>query len=416
MSSLSASELRAERRLQDRGQQFVERADLVAHADRVVQHVAEVRAHRVGDDVDLPLGELLSGTSSGETARRSDISSRLSWYSRADVVVRSSEDRGLQFLDVLLDRDRDLDEVVDHQVGDRVEHRGGAEASRSGCSSSRRRSSASPPCSPWRTVITYGAPRKTMTSPVSTTSLVAVSSLVLDVPRRLQHHEQRVVVVLELGPLVGVDRVLHRERVQSVPARRSTELGLRSARTGPARRSRPLGGHPERLVRRHRRLPAARRRTRRSRRPGLSAVVPGGGRRRARAGAGAGSAGGPAAGEVAMGRRTLRRGAACRCRSSDAPSSGWPRVRSAGRVQRRHAAPRRCRAGGRRRREQDAKRLTRHPAGEMSARGSFSDPERAELTVWRSASSMSATPSRRRASRAGAASAATPRPRPAASR
>jgi len=40
--------------------------------------------------------------------------------------------------------------------------------------------------------------------------------VVLHVGRRLQHHEERVVVALELGPLVGVDGVLHRERVQVV--------------------------------------------------------------------------------------------------------------------------------------------------------------------------------------------------------
>jgi hypothetical protein len=48
-----------ERRLQDRGQQLVEAGHLVAHPDGVVLDVAEVGAHRVGDDVDLPLGQLL---------------------------------------------------------------------------------------------------------------------------------------------------------------------------------------------------------------------------------------------------------------------------------------------------------------------------------------------------------------------
>ena len=39
--------------------------------------------------------------------------------------------------------------------------------------------------------------------------------LLVDVPEGLEHDEQRVVVALDLGPLVGAERVLDGERVQA---------------------------------------------------------------------------------------------------------------------------------------------------------------------------------------------------------
>ena len=48
----------------------------------------------------------------------------------------------------------------------------------------------------------------------------------VDVPERLEHQEQRVVVALELGPLVGVDGVLDGEVVQPEGDRHVLELDL----------------------------------------------------------------------------------------------------------------------------------------------------------------------------------------------
>ena len=77
-----------------------------------------------------------------------------------------------------------------------------------------------------------------MTSPVSTTSLVAVSSVVLDVVDGLEDGEQGVVVPLQLGPLVGVHGVLDGQRVQPELGRRYRRTPPRSARADRSRRSR----------------------------------------------------------------------------------------------------------------------------------------------------------------------------------
>ena len=59
MSSLSASEVRASDACRIEDSSSSRAADLVADPDGVVQDVAEVGAHRLGDAVDLPLGQLL---------------------------------------------------------------------------------------------------------------------------------------------------------------------------------------------------------------------------------------------------------------------------------------------------------------------------------------------------------------------
>ena len=65
----------------------------------------------------------------------------------------------------------------------------------------------------------------------------------VDVPERLEHQEQRVLVALQLGPLVGVDRVLDGEVVQPEGDRHVLQLHLGWARAGRATRSRR---HPSR--------------------------------------------------------------------------------------------------------------------------------------------------------------------------
>ena len=61
----------------------------------------------------------------------------------------------------------------------------------------------------------------------------------VDVAGGLQHDEDHLAVDLELRPLVGVDRVLDRERVQVELALRASRTPPRSARTGRSRRTAP---------------------------------------------------------------------------------------------------------------------------------------------------------------------------------
>ena len=84
-------------------------------------------------------------------------------------------------------------------------------------SRSRRESARSMP-SPWRTVTT----KSRADEHVDLAGLDRV--LLVDVPERLEHEEQRVAVVLELGPLVGVAGVLDGQRVQVEGARDQLEL------------------------------------------------------------------------------------------------------------------------------------------------------------------------------------------------
>ena len=62
--------------------------------------------------------------------------------------------------------------------------------------------------------------------------------VLVDVPERLEHHEQAVVVALELGPLVRVERVLDRQRVQVEDLGDGVQLVARRARAARPRRSR----------------------------------------------------------------------------------------------------------------------------------------------------------------------------------
>ena len=57
-------------------------------------------------------------------------------------------------------------------------------------------------------------------------SPVSMSDVVLDVAQGLQDHEQRLVVDVELGPLVALDRVLDRQRVQLELVVDQRELGV----------------------------------------------------------------------------------------------------------------------------------------------------------------------------------------------
>ena len=76
---------------------------------------------------------------------------------------------------------------------------------------------------PWRTEMTKRSPTKTCVSPNSE----AAGAVEL---RRPQHDEQRSLVLLELGPLMGAERVLDGEIVQP-------ELFLHLAKDLPAART-----------------------------------------------------------------------------------------------------------------------------------------------------------------------------------
>ena len=87
---------------------------------------------------------------------------------------------------------------------------------------------------PWRTVTT----KSLADEHVDLAGLDGV--LLVDVPERLEDEEQRVVVALELGPLVGVDGVLDGQRVQVegraiARARRGWGRGCRPRRSRPGR-------------------------------------------------------------------------------------------------------------------------------------------------------------------------------------
>src|SRR4051794_10283383 len=216
-----------ERGLQDRGQQLVERADLVADAQSVVEDVAEVGAHRVRDDLDRPLGQLHQRDLQRPDGPAQLHQLPLELVDAAHVVgALGAEHRRLQLLDVLLDRGGDVGEGVDDEVGDGVQDGGGAQAQQ-------------------LALVLQPAPQLGQAAVVAVPhgdhivlaeedhDLAGVDDLagggevlVLHVPRRLEHHEQVVVVALQLGPLVGLDGVLDRQGMQPVPLGDRVQLGL----------------------------------------------------------------------------------------------------------------------------------------------------------------------------------------------
>ena len=73
--------------------------------------------------------------------------------------------------------------------------------------------------------------------------------VLVDVPERLEHQEEAVVVVVQLRALVGVDGVLDRERVQAERLRHVAELGLgRLVEPHPHEVARVLRARPEPVV------------------------------------------------------------------------------------------------------------------------------------------------------------------------
>jgi hypothetical protein len=95
--------------------------------------------------------------------------------------------------------------------------------------------------------MTKSRPRNTMSSPVSTISFAVVANRAR-IPDGLDHHEQCVVVALELGPLVGFQRVLDGELVQPEGLHDGLDLvGVRFMHTDPHEPVAALLDLPDRL-------------------------------------------------------------------------------------------------------------------------------------------------------------------------
>ena len=151
------------------------------------------------------------------------------------VALLRREDLLLDVGDVVADALDDVHVVVDDAVDDRVQHGAGPWRRRSGRFSSRSRTSCSPLACPWRTVMTNAS----VDEHHDLAGLdVGVARLALEA-QRLEHHEQRVAVELELRPLMGVDRVLDGELVQLELAPDGVEL-LFGRLDHPEPRERPV--------------------------------------------------------------------------------------------------------------------------------------------------------------------------------
>ena len=100
----------------------------------------------------------------------------------------------------------------------------------------RPRGRAGPRCSPPPAAVPDGDDELVADEQADLAGLDGV--LLVDVPERLQHDEQRVGVALHLGPLMGGEGVLDGERVQVVEVGDRLELVAGRARGDPPRRSR----------------------------------------------------------------------------------------------------------------------------------------------------------------------------------
>ena len=110
----------------------------------------------------------------------------------------------------------------------------GPMASCSGSASSRARTPVSWECEPCRTVTMKFSPRNSMISPFSTICTRVRVGLMVDVADGLEHQEQRTGVAVELGPLVGVHRVLDGQFVQTEELRNVGHLvGVRLVQADP---------------------------------------------------------------------------------------------------------------------------------------------------------------------------------------
>ena len=130
------------------------------------------------------------------------------------------EHLGLDLVHVLLDGVGDRDVLVHDVVGDRVQHGGGPEREllRVGLQLLAHAVQAA---------VLAVAHRHDEVRADERHHLAGLDQLdgggglvVLDVGHRLEHHEQRVLVALQLGPLLRGDGVLHGQLVQAVASRR----------------------------------------------------------------------------------------------------------------------------------------------------------------------------------------------------
>ena len=127
---------------------------------------------------------------------------------RRETSALAAEDLGLDLVDVVLQAVRDGPVVVHDPVHDRVEDGLGPPPQQVGVA-------LQPPphlAQVRRLAVAHGDDEVRADEDVRLAELDRLG--LVDVARRPEHDEERVAVALELRPLVGVERVLHRELVQ----------------------------------------------------------------------------------------------------------------------------------------------------------------------------------------------------------
>ncbi len=145
---------------------------------------------------------------------------------RCALAAARGEHLDLDLVDVVLHRVGDRDVPVDDVVGDGVQHRRGALGQQLGVVLEAVPEGAQGALS----AVPDGDEEVPSGEAHDLAGLddlaVGVELVVLDVVDGLEDREQRVVVALQLGPLVGLDGVLHGQRVQPELAGDTGEFGL----------------------------------------------------------------------------------------------------------------------------------------------------------------------------------------------
>ncbi len=198
--------------LEDRGQQVAVLVDLLHHAGQVVGDVAEVGVQRLRNLLEaVPLGQLLERLEQGMGRPVELEHLPLQVVDALRGVVPSTDSREdllLDLLDVVVEPIHDRQVVVHHLVENPVEHGTGAKCEQVGA-----------------VLDPLPHPRETGGRPVAHRNdelpaqvegdLAEVDDFIcVDIACRLEHHEQGVVVDLELGPLVTKPSVFDGEFVE----------------------------------------------------------------------------------------------------------------------------------------------------------------------------------------------------------
>ena len=237
MSSFWRTDGLGEVGLQRAREQVAEALDPAGDAQQVVVDVAEVRAQLRVDEVVLAAREPVDrGAERHDRAvevehlalHRVDPLGRVRAVGREHVV--------LDLLDVGLDRLHHRLVVVDDPVDDRVQHGAGAEPQQV-----RPALDLQPHVVQAALAVAHRHDEVAVDEQQDLAGLEVL--LGFDVADRLEHHQQRVAVHLDLRPLVRVDRVLDRQLVQVELAPDGVELLLgRLVDAEPHERAVALGG------------------------------------------------------------------------------------------------------------------------------------------------------------------------------